>query len=269
MYAAAMRRALVGLLTMLLVVGCGTTDTTDLEARLDDAEARIADLEAAVASSTTTIASTSTTAATGVFAPPVIGEPLDTAVAALEDAGLEWIVTERDVTADAAHGTVLDQLPGGQVPAGSVIGLIGAVDPAVRARAQVSREQAAIAADLVEQVEAANALWEEGGAGYSATSAAFSQAAGELDVMVAAVGDAVPPDEFEDAWTRRLDALRALATLADDVVLGLAASDDGTARRDAVAALVAAQAAHLEATETFAAAAYLDELVEGEPDGEG
>ena len=249
----------------VLLGACSDVDTTDLEARLTAAEERIAELESALVTTTTSTSTTSTTEPQGVFAPPVIGLTLDRAASVLVDAELEWIVAERDITSGEPHGTVLDQLPGGRVAAGSTIGLIVAVDPGVRVLGEVSREQVDDAADLVAAIEAANTAWDENGAGYGATQTAFSESARALDVLIAAVVDAKPPADYEQGWQDRLDALQALADAVDEVIAGLAASDDGTRRREALQILMDAHAAHAEAAATFVASTHLALLEEGEP----
>ncbi len=94
----------------------------------------------------------------------------------------------------------------------------------------------ALSADLLTQLNQVNDQWEareisqeEAGAGF----AAVRDGAQDLANQVAATS---VPDPFQPSWPDTITASQALVTAADAVITGFEAPDDGTLRRESVAA---------------------------------
>lgn len=104
--------------------------------------------------------------------------------------------------------------------------------------------------DLLVELNEVNDQWdardisqEEAAAGF----AAVREGAQGLSDQVAAT---VPPSSFEPAWPDTIASAQALVTGADDVIAGFEAPDDGTLRREAVAAYQATTVAFQEQLDT-------------------
>ena len=85
-------------------------------------------------------------------------------------------------------------------------------------------------------IETANTARENGDAEFAETLAAFEAAAVEAQTLSDNVAATNPPDIYAAVWPDAVTAAAALPASANAVIDGLRAPDDGTARREAVAA---------------------------------
>lgn len=85
-------------------------------------------------------------------------------------------------------------------------------------------------------IDTANTARESGEAEFAETLATFEASAVEAQTLSDSVAATNPPDIYAAVWPDAVTAAAALPTGANAVIDGLRAPDDGTARREAVAA---------------------------------
>jgi uncharacterized phage infection (PIP) family protein YhgE len=85
-------------------------------------------------------------------------------------------------------------------------------------------------------IDAANTARENGEAEFAETLAAFEASAVEAQTLSDNVASTNPPDIYAAVWPDAVSTAAALPTGANAVIEGLRAPDDGTGRREAVAA---------------------------------
>jgi len=104
------------------------------------------------------------------------------------------------------------------------------------------------AQELVTAAQEANDAWEnreETGATFDETLAVFEEVAAESRTLADEVAAVTVPDPYVDLWPAAIASSEDMAVTGAAMVQGLRASDDGSARREAVAAYEAAGAAFL------------------------
>lgn len=101
---------------------------------------------------------------------------------------------------------------------------------------QLINGYASDAAQINTDIETANAAWENDEAEFSATLASFEAAVVEAQTLSDNVAATNPPDLYGAVWPDAVSTAAELPTGASAVVEGLRAPDDGTLRREAVAA---------------------------------
>lgn len=104
------------------------------------------------------------------------------------------------------------------------------------------------AQELVTAAREANDAWEnreETGATFDETLVAFEGVATESRTLADEVAAVTVPDPYVDLWPAAITSSEEMAVAGVAMVDGLRASDDGSARRDAVAAYEVAGAAFL------------------------
>ena len=92
---------------------------------------------------------------------------------------------------------------------------------------------------IANNVDEANTAWEnraDGVPSFSDTLAAFEAAKVEAQTLSESVAATNPPDAYTAVWPDSITAAATLPPGVDAVIDGLQAPDDGTARREAVAA---------------------------------
>ena len=92
------------------------------------------------------------------------------------------------------------------------------------------------ATTIAAEIDAANTAWENDEASFADTLASFEASAIEAQTLSDNVAATNAPDVYAAVWPDAVTAAAALPDGADAVVEGLRAPDDGTARREAVAA---------------------------------
>ena len=85
-------------------------------------------------------------------------------------------------------------------------------------------------------VHEVNDAWEADEISFGETRDGFTAARDEAQSLADDVGATDVPADFEDLWPDVITAADALPPAADALLAGLAATDDGTARREAVEA---------------------------------
>lgn len=85
-------------------------------------------------------------------------------------------------------------------------------------------------------IDTANTAWENDEAEFSETLASFEASAVDAQTLSDNVAATNPPDVYAAFWSDAITAAAELPTGANAVIEGLRAPDDGTARREAVAA---------------------------------
>lgn len=106
------------------------------------------------------------------------------------------------------------------------------------------------AQELLTTAQAANEAWEnreESGASFDETLAAFEQVAADTRVLADEVAGVTVPDPYTELWPAAVTSSESMAVAGVAMVEGLRASDDGSARRQAVADYETAGAAFLAA----------------------
>lgn len=106
------------------------------------------------------------------------------------------------------------------------------------------------AQELLTAAQAANEAWEnreESGASFEETLAVFEQVAAETRVLADEVAGVTVPDPYTELWPAAVTSSESMAVAGVAMVEGLRASDDGSARRQAVADYETAGAAFLAA----------------------
>lgn len=104
--------------------------------------------------------------------------------------------------------------------------------------------------DLLVQLTEVNDQWEARDISQEDASAGFSAVRDGAQDLANQVSATVPPSSFEPAWPDTIAAAQLLVTGADDVIAGFEAPDDGTLRREAVAAYQATTVAFQEQLDT-------------------
>lgn len=97
----------------------------------------------------------------------------------------------------------------------------------------------ATANSIANDIDDANTAWEnraDGIPSFDDTLAAFEAAKVEAQTLSDSVAATNPPDTYAAVWPDSVTAAATLPPGVDAVIAGLRAPDDGTARRDAVAA---------------------------------
>lgn len=111
--------------------------------------------------------------------------------------------------------------------------------------------------ELNTELNQANTDWEnrgETGVSFDDTLASFEAVVESHQEVANQVAGTVVPDSYAEVWPDAITLSLDLVTKANAVIEGLRAPDDGTARRDAVAAYDEATAAFLAQVETVRAA---------------
>lgn len=106
------------------------------------------------------------------------------------------------------------------------------------------------ATDLLTAAREANDAWEnrdETGVTFDQTLVAFEAIAAETRTLADEVAEVTVPDPYVDLWPAAISSSEDMAVAALAMIDGLRASDDGSARREAVAAYEAAGAEFLAA----------------------
>jgi hypothetical protein len=101
---------------------------------------------------------------------------------------------------------------------------------------QLINGYASDATQINTDIETANAAWENDEAEFSETLASFEAAVVEAQTLSDNVAATNPPDIYAAVWPDAVSTAAELPTGANAVVEGLRAPDDGTIRREAVAA---------------------------------
>ena len=92
---------------------------------------------------------------------------------------------------------------------------------------------------IANDIDEANTAWEnkaDGVPSFADTLAAFEAAKVEAQTLSESVAATSPPDAYASVWPDSVTAAATLPPGVDAVIEGLRAPDDGTARREAVAA---------------------------------
>ena len=92
------------------------------------------------------------------------------------------------------------------------------------------------ATTIAAEIDAANTAWENDEASFADTLASFEASKIEAQTLSDNVAATNAPDVYEAVWPDAVTTAAALPDGATAVVEGLRAPDDGTARREAVAA---------------------------------
>ncbi|MGI9584300.1 MAG: hypothetical protein ACR2N7_01765 [Acidimicrobiia bacterium] len=79
-----------------------------------------------------------------------------------------------------------------------------------------------------------NDLWEAGEIDFDQAETGFTDVRDGAQVLANQVAATAVPDLYQPAWPDTITASQAIVAAADAVLVGLAAPDDGTARREAV-----------------------------------
>lgn len=104
-------------------------------------------------------------------------------------------------------------------------------------------------ADLLVRLNEVNDAWEDREISSDETGAGFEEVRDGAQQLANEVAATTVPDPYQPAWPDTIAASQALVAAAEDVITGFEAPDDGTLRRQAVAAY---------ADETVAFQAQLD-----------
>ena len=111
--------------------------------------------------------------------------------------------------------------------------------PDIAAFLSLVDEYEATANSIANDIDEANTAWEnkaDGVPSFADTLAAFDAAKVEAETLSESVGATSPPDAYLTVWPDSVAAAATLPPGVDAVIEGLRAPDDGTARREAVAA---------------------------------
>jgi len=144
----------------------------------------------------------------------------------------------------------VNALPPAEIPVGTTTTVVAAETTTTTAAAtttttlpadiaaflQLVNGYASDATKINSDIDTANTARENGEAEFAETLAAFEAAAVEAQTLSDNVAATNPPDIYAAAWPDAVTAAAALPTGANAVIDGLRAPDDGTARREAVAA---------------------------------
>ena len=144
----------------------------------------------------------------------------------------------------------VNALPPAEIPVGTTTTVVAAETTTTTAAAtttttlpadiaaflQLVNGYASDATKIDSDIDTANTARENGEAEFAETLAAFETAAVEAQTLSDNVAATNPPDIYAAVWPDAVTAAAALPTGANAVIDGLRAPDDGTARREAVAA---------------------------------
>lgn len=99
-----------------------------------------------------------------------------------------------------------------------------------------------------------NDAWEADDISFGEARDGFTAARDEAQALADDVAATEVPEPYQDLWPDAITTSEALPPAVDDILAGLAAPDDGTARREAVDAYGDATQAFLDALDAVAAA---------------
>ena len=162
----------------------------------------------------------------------------------------------------------VNALPPAEIPVGTTTTVVAAETTTTTAPAettttlpadiaaflQLVNGYASDASKINTDIETTNAAWENEEASFADTLAAFEASAVEAQTLSENAAASNPPDVYAAVWTDAVSTAAALPTGADAVIEGLRAPDDGTARREAVAAYAVLTDDFLTALDTVTAA---------------
>ena len=162
----------------------------------------------------------------------------------------------------------VNALPPAEIPVGTTTTVVAAETTTTAAAAvttttlpadiaaflQLVNGYASDATKINTDIDAANTARENGEAEFAETLAAFESSAVEAQTLSDNVAATNPPDSYAAVWPDAVSTAAALPTGANAVIEGLRAPDDGTARRDAVAAYAVLTDDFLTALDTVTAA---------------
>ena len=119
---------------------------------------------------------------------------------------------------------------------------------------QLVNDYASDATSINGDIETANAAWENDEASFADTLAAFEASRVDAQTLSDNVAATNAPDAYAAVWPDAVTTAAALPVGVDAVIEGLRAPDDGTARREAVAAYAVLTDDFLTALDTVTAA---------------
>mgnify|MGYP001811909148 FL=1 len=119
---------------------------------------------------------------------------------------------------------------------------------------QLINDYASDATSINGDIETANAAWENDEASFADTLAAFEASRVDAQTLSDNVAATNAPDAYAAVWPDAVTTAAALPVGVDAVIEGLRAPDDGTARREAVAAYAVLTDDFLTALDTVTAA---------------
>ena len=105
----------------------------------------------------------------------------------------------------------------------------------------------ATAVQIQTSIDETNDAWETDAISFSETLDRFTAAQVEAQTLSDSVAATNPPEAYTEAWPDAVTAAAGLPPGVDDVIAGLRASDDGTLRREAVAAYAILTQAFIDA----------------------
>jgi hypothetical protein len=103
-------------------------------------------------------------------------------------------------------------------------------------------------------IDATNDAWETDTIAFAETLDQFTSAQTDAQTLSDSVAATNPPEQYATAWPEAITTAAALPTGVDAIIAGLRASDDGTLRREAVAAYADLTQAFIDALTTVRAA---------------
>ena len=144
----------------------------------------------------------------------------------------------------------VNALPPAEIPVGTTTTVVAAETTTTTAAAtttttlpadiaaflQLVNGYASDATTINSDIDGANTARENGEAEFAETLVVFEASAVEAQTLSDNVAATNPPDIYAAVWPNAVTAAAALPTGANAVIDGLRAPDDGTARREAVAA---------------------------------
>jgi hypothetical protein len=162
----------------------------------------------------------------------------------------------------------VNALPPAEIPVGTTTTVVAAETTTTTAAAvttttlpadiaaflQLVNGYASDASKINTDIETTNAAWENDEAEFAATLEAFEASRVEAQTLSDNVAATNPPDVYAAVWPDAVSTAAALPAGADAVIEGLRAPDDGTARREAVAAYAVLTDDFLTALDTVTAA---------------
>ena len=119
---------------------------------------------------------------------------------------------------------------------------------------QLVNDYASDATSINSDIETTNAAWENDEASFADTLAAFEASRVDAQTLSDNVAATNAPDAYAAVWPDAVTTAAALPVGVDAVIEGLRAPDDGTARREAVAAYAVLTDDFLTALDTVTAA---------------
>jgi hypothetical protein len=110
------------------------------------------------------------------------------------------------------------------------------------------------ATTIAGEIDAANTAWDNDEASFAETLASFEASAVEAQTLSSNVAATNVPETYAEVWPDAVTTAAALPGGVDAVIEGLRAADDGTARREAVAAYATLTDGFLTAVDAVKAA---------------